>query len=167
MTFVDCGRSAAVELLHAEVCWISRERWLSSSFRLVSLFQDESGEIEAGFLSSGLFRYSRHPNFFAEFSIWWVIYAFTSASFSAPISFDLSLVVPTETPINWTIMGAFLLQLLFAGSTHMTELVSAGKVFSFCVGARDLWLSILCTPSIKKVSPCGYHCPPTSIFGII
>jgi steroid 5-alpha reductase family enzyme len=31
-----------------------------------------TGDYRDGFLQSGLFRYSRHPNFFCELSIWWV-----------------------------------------------------------------------------------------------
>lgn len=30
-----------------------------------------TGDLKRGFLSHGLFRYSRHPNFFAEMGIWW------------------------------------------------------------------------------------------------
>jgi steroid 5-alpha reductase family enzyme len=34
-------------------------------------------ETKDGFLQTGLFKYSRHPNFFSEICIWWVFYAFT------------------------------------------------------------------------------------------
>jgi steroid 5-alpha reductase family enzyme len=64
-----------------------------------------------GFITSGLFRYSRHPNFFAEMCIWWVVYLFSHFSFG----------------FNWTGLGAFLLTLLFQGSTLLTESISSGK----------------------------------------
>lgn len=30
-----------------------------------------TGDLKRGFLSHGIFRYSRHPNFFGEMGIWW------------------------------------------------------------------------------------------------
>lgn len=30
-----------------------------------------AGDLKRGFLSHGLFRYSRHPNFFGEIGVWW------------------------------------------------------------------------------------------------
>lgn len=67
-----------------------------------------------GFLQSGLFRYSRHPNFFSEISLWWIFYAFT---FSAqPFSY-----------FNWTIFGTLCLTLLINGSTSLTESISSKK----------------------------------------
>ena len=35
-----------------------------------------SGDIKRGFLTEGLWRYSRHPNFFCEQLIWWTVYSF-------------------------------------------------------------------------------------------
>ncbi|CAF1165345.1 unnamed protein product [Rotaria sordida] len=67
-----------------------------------------------GFLQTGLFKYSRHPNFFSEICIWWIFYAFT---FSVqPFSY-----------INWTILGAISLTLLIHISTSFTEAISSGK----------------------------------------
>ncbi|CAF0939265.1 unnamed protein product [Rotaria sp. Silwood1] len=67
-----------------------------------------------GFLQTGLFKYSRHPNFFSEIMIWWVFYAFT---FSAqPYSY-----------VNWTILGTISLTLLINGSTSFTEWISSQK----------------------------------------
>jgi len=67
-----------------------------------------------GFLQTGLFRYSRHPNFFSEICMWWVFYAFT---FSVrPFSY-----------LNWTILGTISLTILINGSTAFTESVSSQK----------------------------------------
>ena len=67
-----------------------------------------------GFIRTGLFKYSRHPNFFAEMCIWWVFYAFT---FSVrPFAF-----------FNWTILGTIALTSLINGSTTFTESITSGK----------------------------------------
>ena len=46
----------------------------------------------ADFITSGLFRYSRHPNFFCEQAMWWVYYVFSVAAGAGWL--------------NWTIVGA-------------------------------------------------------------
>jgi steroid 5-alpha reductase family enzyme len=68
---------------------------------------------QPGFLSSGLFRYSRHPNFFFEQAQWWIIFLFGA--------------VAAGSPLQWTVLGAVLLTLLFVGSTRFTESISASK----------------------------------------
>jgi steroid 5-alpha reductase family enzyme len=68
---------------------------------------------EPGFLERGLFRVSRHPNFFFEQSQWWVFYGFAIAA--------------TGVWLHWTIAGAVLLTLLFIGSTAFTESISRSK----------------------------------------
>jgi steroid 5-alpha reductase family enzyme len=76
-------------------------------------------EIAAGrvpippFLTAGLFRYSRHPNFFAEQAQWWVFYLFA--------------VTAAGGWLNWTILGAVLLSALFVGSLRFTEEISLSK----------------------------------------
>ncbi|KAG0172740.1 hypothetical protein DFQ30_009756 [Apophysomyces sp. BC1015] len=73
------------------------------------------GDYQRGFLSqSGLWKFSRHPNFFSEMGIWWSIYLFSVATVWEHASgWDLWL--------NWTIVGAFTLTMLFQGSTVLTE----------------------------------------------
>ena len=66
-----------------------------------------------GFLTTGLFRVSRHPNFFFEQAQWWVFYGFAIAA--------------TGVWLHWTIAGAVLLTLLFIGSTVFTESISRAK----------------------------------------
>ncbi|KAJ3344567.1 hypothetical protein HDU83_005088 [Entophlyctis luteolus] len=67
-----------------------------------------------GFLTSGLFAYSRHPNFFAEFSIWWMYYLFAVAASGSWWNFE-------------SILGPFLLMLLFFGSAPYTEYLTSMK----------------------------------------
>eukprot|EP00053_Salpingoeca_punica_P007756 m.70631 g.70631 ORF g.70631 m.70631 type:complete len:321 (+) comp14312_c0_seq1:39-1001(+) len=70
-------------------------------------------QFQRGFIVTGLFRFSRHPNFFAEQSIWWTVYLFS--------------VVATGAPLNPTILAPFCLSLLFQGSTNLTEELSLKK----------------------------------------
>jgi steroid 5-alpha reductase family enzyme len=65
------------------------------------------------FVQSGLFRYSRHPNFFFEQVQWWVVFAFGA--------------IAAGSPLQWTILGAVLLTLLFVGSTRFTESISRSR----------------------------------------
>ena len=68
---------------------------------------------QPGFLQTGLFRLSRHPNFFFEQAQWWVFYGFAVAA--------------TGVWLHWTVAGAVLLTLLFIGSTIFTESISRSK----------------------------------------
>ena len=76
-------------------------------------------EIAAGryprprFVQTGLFQYSRHPNFFFEQAQWWVIFAFGA--------------IAAGSLAQWTIAGAVLLTLLFVGSTRFTESISLSR----------------------------------------
>ena len=67
---------------------------------------------KSGFLTSGLFSVSRHPNFFAEQSQWWVIFLFSALNVGI-------------TAYNW--IGAIVLTALFIGSTRFTEQISLSK----------------------------------------
>jgi steroid 5-alpha reductase family enzyme len=71
------------------------------------------GRVAPGFLTTGLFRYSRHPNFFCEQAIWWSLYLFGVAAGGGWI--NLSLIGPVG------------LTLLFHGSTSFTEELSMKK----------------------------------------
>jgi len=79
--------------------------------------QAAEGEIEEkyrkGFVENGLWRFSRHPNFAAEQAVWIVFYFFSVAA--------------TGHWLNWSVMGAILLVLLFWGSSSFTESITAGK----------------------------------------
>jgi steroid 5-alpha reductase family enzyme len=81
--------------------------------------QWKSAEVAAGrtptprFLQSGLFRFSRHPNYFFELAQWWVVFLFGA--------------VAAQSVLEWTLIGPFLLTLLFVGSTRFTEQISLSK----------------------------------------
>lgn len=71
------------------------------------------GEYEQGFVSTGFWAFSRHPNYLCEQSIWVVFYLFS--------------VVATGEWINWSIAGCTLLIILFKGSSDFSESLSAQK----------------------------------------
>jgi steroid 5-alpha reductase family enzyme len=69
--------------------------------------------VSPGFVTSGLFRFSRHPNFFCEQSIWWSFYLFSIGAGAGVV--------------NPTIIGPVLLSLLFHGSTRFTEAITLSR----------------------------------------
>jgi len=72
-----------------------------------------SGQTSTRFCTTGLFHYSRHPNYFFEQAQWWVIYLFGA--------------VAAGSILQPTIVGAVLLTLLFVGSTKFTESLTLSK----------------------------------------
>jgi steroid 5-alpha reductase family enzyme len=66
-----------------------------------------------GFVHTGLWGLIRHPNYTAELAIWIIFYFFS--------------VTATGTWLNWSVMGAILLVLLFWGSSSLSESISKGK----------------------------------------
>jgi steroid 5-alpha reductase family enzyme len=66
-----------------------------------------------GFTHTGLWGKVRHPNYAAEQSIWIVFYAFS--------------VLDTGSILNWSIIGALLLVILFKSSSDFSEEISAKK----------------------------------------
>jgi steroid 5-alpha reductase family enzyme len=87
-------------------------------FQLDKKARRERGEpITQEFVQTGLFRYSRHPNFFAEQAMWW--------------SFALFAVASGAGWGHWTIAGVVVLTLLFQGSTNFTEELTLAKYPSY------------------------------------
>ena len=98
-----------IETIADEQQWVFQ----NEKYRKIAAGQQLTGDYKAGFLTSGLFQFSRHPNFVCEISMWWVFYLFgVSAS---------------GQWLNWTLVGPVLLTLLFQGSTNFTEQLTAQK----------------------------------------
>ena len=66
-----------------------------------------------GFNTTGLWGRSRHPNYFAEQSIWVCFYLFS-------VGAGMGI-------FNWSIIGALLLIVLFQGSSSLAEEISSSK----------------------------------------
>ena len=97
-----------------------REQWefqLRKAACLVAradgVHESGDGEVDAGFRSSGLFRFSRHPAYFGEIGFWCCLYLI-GASGSGSL-------------LNWSASGPVALTAVFAGSTRFTESLSVGK----------------------------------------
>ncbi|EOD57704.1 DUF1295 domain-containing protein [Amycolatopsis vancoresmycina] len=73
--------------------------------------EKHAGRAASRFLQTGLFRYSRHPNFFFEQAQWWAIAVFGVVAGG----------------LQWTVIGAVLLTLLFVGSTRFTESITKSR----------------------------------------
>ena len=79
--------------------------------------QDQGLPVDMPFITTGLFRFSRHPNFFCELGMWWVFYLFAIAA--------------TGEILNWSAFGFIVLTGIFFGSSRMTETISLSRYPSY------------------------------------
>eukprot|EP00940_MAST-03C_sp_MAST-3C-sp2_P001677 g1677.t1 len=76
-----------------------------------------------GFLWGGLYRWSRHPNYFCEVSMWWAFYLFGVAAGEGPL-------------VNWTILPVIYLTVLFVApgaSLDFAEALSSQKYREYAI----------------------------------
>lgn len=108
------GVDAALALLFLGLLTLEtvadQQQWNFHQFKKVE--RAAGREVHPGFLTTGLFSISRHPNFFAEQAQWWVVYLFVFANHGFG---------------GWSWLGAFILTGLFIGSTRFTEEITLSK----------------------------------------
>lgn len=92
-----------------------RQQWVfqQKKWSMIRAGKPLTEDVKKGFLDRGLWAKSRHPNYFAEQSIWICIYAFS--------------IVASGLWFNWSVLGCILLILLFQGSSRFSEEISAAK----------------------------------------
>lgn len=71
------------------------------------------GEYSHGFIRTGLWKFMRHPNYAMEQSVWIIFYFFSVSA--------------TGEWINWSVVGAMLLVVLFKSSSDFSESITAEK----------------------------------------
>ncbi len=107
---LDVAIAAAFVALLAGETIADEQQW---RFQEAKRERRARGEDGAEFLTTGLFRWSRHPNFFCEQAMWWTFYLFSVSS--------------GGDWLNPSLSGPVLLTLLFQGSTAFTERMSLAK----------------------------------------
>jgi len=144
LTFVAPGQMLVVWLSTSPVhqAWVGRDRPLNSLDAVaISLFvalwaieaindeamwsfqQDKKRRIKAGepvmqpFITSGFFKYCRHPSYTCEMGMWIVFYLFGVAAM--------------DQWVHWTGLGFISLILVFIGSTRLGESISLDRYPSY------------------------------------
>lgn len=105
------------------------------------------GTLAPGFATTGLFRYSRHPNFFFEQAQWWAFYAIGA---TAAVTSGAGVIGGVLNP---TIIGSALLTLLFIGSTIFTESITASKYPAYADYRRTTSMLVPWPPRARAVAP--------------
>jgi steroid 5-alpha reductase family enzyme len=88
-------------------------KFQSKKHAMIKAGETLTGDYKKGFLDKGLWSLSRHPNYWAEQSIWVAFYLFSVSA--------------SGQWINWSIAGCLLLVVLFQGSSEFSEEISSGK----------------------------------------
>lgn len=96
------------------------------------------GAVDPGFVTTGLFRFSRHPNYFFEILQWWVIAGFG--------------VIAAGTVLQVGSVGAVLLTLLFVGSIAFTESISLERHAGYAAYRRTVWPLVPFAPKRTAVA---------------
>lgn len=96
----------------------------SRKWAMIHAGETPTGDYRKGFLDTGLWAYSRHPNYFAEQSVW--------------VSFYLFSVAASGQWLNWSIAGCLLLAVMFQGSAGFSEETSAAKYPEYAAYQRNV-----------------------------
>jgi steroid 5-alpha reductase family enzyme len=124
----------------AFLLFLAGETWADNTmwrFQQEKAARRKRGEpIAQEFVTDGPFRYSRHLNFFCEQAQWWVFYGFSVAAGAGWL--------------NWTILGAATLSLLFQGSTQLTENLTVAKYPAYADYQRRVSRLVPWFPSVSS-----------------
>jgi steroid 5-alpha reductase family enzyme len=108
-----------------------QQQW---DFQCEKLNRSQSEQnIQLGFITTGLFKYSRHPNLFADACIWWFLYFFTNS-------------------LNISIIGPILMSALIYPSIKFTESLSLSKYTQYKNYQETTSMLIPWFPNNKKKS---------------
>ncbi len=111
LTWVDALAAALFLLLLAGETIADEQMWAFQQDKKRRMAASQP--IQQPFLRSGLYAYSRHPNYFCEIGMWWVFYLFAVAA--------------SGQWLHWSALGFLLLTLLMAASTRFGESISLAK----------------------------------------
>ena len=106
----------AMETIADQQHWNFHKKKYSVTAQQRKLHPDQ--DVKDGFFQSGLFKFSRHPNYFAEQSVWMVIYLFSLTHTTISSAYDL---------FNVYFLGELLLISLFQGSIAFGESITISK----------------------------------------
>jgi steroid 5-alpha reductase family enzyme len=98
-----------IETIADQQQWVYQEE----KHRLLDNGKELTGIYKIGYTHTGFWGLVRHPNYAAEQAIWLVFYFFS--------------VTATGYWINWSLVGALLLVLLFKGSSDFSEEITSSK----------------------------------------
>jgi len=90
-----------------------QHKYQTKKYSLIKANKVLEGNFKKGFIDTGLWKYSRHPNYTCEQLIWITFYLFSVSS--------------TGKFINWSIIGCLLLVILFYFSAKFSEGISSKK----------------------------------------
>jgi len=100
-------------IVYEMIADIQHWNFQSAKWAKIKAGETLTGDYKKGFLDKGLWAHSRHPNYFAEQSVWICFYFFSVAA--------------SGEWLNWSAAGALLLVVLFQGSSNFSEELSAAK----------------------------------------
>lgn len=90
-----------------------QHKYQTKKYELIKKNKELLGNYKKGFIDTGLWKYSRHPNYTCEQLIWITFYFFSVSA--------------TGEFLNWSIVGCLLLVLLFYFSAKFSEGISSKK----------------------------------------
>ena len=144
--FTMNNKQSSTVLLVTDLCFIfalvmsilgagvaDQQQWNFQCLKHTLLHRQRQGDsvklprdVERGFLSSGLWRFSRHPNFFFENLFWWCLAEYPVVLFY--VSGHRNVLMDW----GWW-LGAGMYSVLFLASTSLTESISASKYPEYTV----------------------------------